>query len=597
MFIIIFTVIPLYHYKEPGLLFKNIPSIIIYTFMPRQKKQRASKPRARRWDIRVNGSLQIANSTAKQVGIFLQSSGYTQPILGVVEQLQMDRPHTFHIREPASLGGKMKLIQVTPSTSQQLKGNGFFDWMKKAGSAIASAAQSVFSEPKPEFTGAVNKVSEALFKPSGEDPADQNEASVSKTIHDFRVGPGLPDTKTLYEMNKAAYANSNTNVGDWHLVKNTPTLQFFKKDNTIVIAVRGTADKADVIADINIGLQNLAGNSRYLDDVREINNFQTLYPTISYNYYLTGHSLGGAICDLLLKAGLAQQAITFNPAVQKEFYGSTNNRRIYNDDDPLFRMMGKYTSNKEVRTRTNQGELEKMLGNQSYAGQAYTALKAHSLDNFVGGMASGLLHRPAMRSLGFGMNVPAAAKKPQHFTGIGGSFYGDGDFFDSIKEPLAGNQKYVGGMEAVAVAPRPVWRIRGNPMRSSPYTGELARVLFDYEQPIRDGRFPPLAVINQLEDPENVKSVITFLRTQPVSQTADGRNALEHLRLRYRNLTGDEVEGFEDRAGDLFFPVEARQALEDAAAALQRDGPPLARPPLPLTAQRRTQIQKPNRGP
>lgn len=404
-----------------------------------QKKKPSSKPQVKRWDIRVNGQLQVANSTAKQVGIFLQTSGYSGPIMGVVEQLQMDRPYTFSVRGPEALGGIVKSVIVTPTASQGLKGNGFLDWMKKAGSAISSAVSSVFSAPAPDVSNAVGTVSDVLFKPADQDPADVNEPSVSKTIENFRSGPGMPDTKTLYQMNKAAYANSSTDVGDWQLVKNTPTLQFFKKDNTIVIAVRGTADKVDVIADINIGLQNLANNNRYLTDVREITNFQTLYPTISYNYYLTGHSLGGAICDLLLKDGLAQQAVTFNPAVQKEFYNSTTNRRIYNDDDPLFRMMGKYTSNKEVRTRTNQGELEKLLGNQSYAGQAYTALKAHSIDNFVGGMMSGLMRRPAMRPLGFGMNAPPTPKKPQHFTGIGGSFYGGSDFFDYIDETLAGN--------------------------------------------------------------------------------------------------------------------------------------------------------------
>ena len=388
-----------------------------------------------KFDLLRNGTTLMTNQNFKRIASAVSHlTGI--PYSAVIQKLQTGGHHVFR-SDMNSADAQGRIIHPSQQTihlqvtyaNRGLRGSGIFDWFKSA----AKSAVSFFSDPKvqQQATNAFNTVSTALFQPGLESPVP----TPANIEYNFAAGPGMPDTKTLFEMNKAAYAGgSGQPVGSWANVKSTPTLQFYQKDNTFVIAVRGTADKMDAIADINIGLQNLRNNDRYLTDLREIQNFQLRYPPISYNYYLTGHSLGGAICDLLIQAGVAKQAITFNPAVEKQFYNTSANKRIYNSDDPLYNMMGKYaTKNVEVRTRSNQNAIERTLGNTNVAGKAYGALKAHSLDNFTGGrMPHSMTDRPFMRGPMMGRGQYKLMVERDRQPMVGGF-----SFFDDIIRPLA----------------------------------------------------------------------------------------------------------------------------------------------------------------
>ena len=86
----------------------------------------------------------------------------------------------------------------------------------------------------------------------------------------------------------------------------------------------------------------------------------------------------------MIDDGFVKEAVSYNPAVELKYYKNTNNHRIYNEDDLLYKMMGQYTTNHEVR-KNNLSLFGKFL-NISKSGRLKNALQAHKLSNFVGGL-------------------------------------------------------------------------------------------------------------------------------------------------------------------------------------------------------------------
>jgi hypothetical protein len=108
-------------------------------------------------------------------------------------------------------------------------------------------------------------------------------------------------------------------------------------------------------------------------------------------YYGVSHSLGGSLTDRFLQVGLLNQAVSYNPAVEKGYFDNTNNKRIYISTDPLYNTMGRFASNVEVRPQPNQSLLKKVLSNTSGVCLAYKTISSHLLSNFEGGKKKGSL--------------------------------------------------------------------------------------------------------------------------------------------------------------------------------------------------------------
>lgn len=307
-----------------------------------------------------------------------------------------------------------KPVKVVVS-AVDMAGAGLFDWLKKAGSAVVSGVKTGLSKiadnvasatpPQTDVGDKFFKEQTKLFSPSGRE--DEPGIPPQQVIQNFRPNPLMPDTKILYQMNKNAYANSDANIEPgWSYMAGTPTIKIYNKGQAMVIAVRGTADNRDILTDLTIAAQDMQRQPRYTQDRDFIRQFQTQYPPSQYTYLLTGHSLGGAICDQLMRDGIGEQAITFNPAVQKNSYDSQNNKRIYQSEDPLYRMMGRYCKyNVEVRQGRGKSAIETALSYVPVAGVGYTAMQAHSLDNYVGGrrmldmLPTSVEDRPHLRTL------------------------------------------------------------------------------------------------------------------------------------------------------------------------------------------------------
>jgi hypothetical protein len=69
--------------------------------------------------------------------------------------------------------------------------------------------------------------------------------------------------------------------------------------------------------------------------------------------------------------------VTYNPAVEKQYFNSKKNYRIYMENDPLYNLIGKYSHIGEVRKQQGTSSFDPIAGVQS--------VKAHLLSNFKGG--------------------------------------------------------------------------------------------------------------------------------------------------------------------------------------------------------------------
>ena len=190
----------------------------------------------------------------------------------------------------------------------------------------------------------------------------------------------------LQVMATEAYSSTpKANVSGWTMVTHTPTLTFYFKSGEVVVAVRGTADATDVQADASIPLNRLTRSVRYLEDAEVLRKFKFAHPNWT-TYTAVGHSLGGAIIDGFIKDGLVQSGVSYNPAVQPiDLLANLPNRRIYNEDDPLYKMMGQFA--KGVEVRKNPKSQMNTLARMGAVGFAQHKLDAHGLENFRGGQA------------------------------------------------------------------------------------------------------------------------------------------------------------------------------------------------------------------
>lgn len=206
---------------------------------------------------------------------------------------------------------------------------------------------------------------------------------------------GTPPTRAEY---RAAVNQSyqigpptHTNIGPFVFFDYTPTLKFYIDRHTPVrylVSVRGTKfggdyGTEDLKADKDIAFGQLESSARYQQDAQDMKFVLADKPQGS-RVYVTGHSLGGAICDLFLKHGLADGAVTYNPAMQLTAQ-EPRNHRVYNEHDPLYLLgMRHFNTPPEVKrddvTATGLNTYARNFGLYT----AYDELRAHDLASLSG---------------------------------------------------------------------------------------------------------------------------------------------------------------------------------------------------------------------
>lgn len=231
--------------------------------------------------------------------------------------------------------------------------------------AMAQMRALYASEAGYEMTGGIKIDPEVLLgsAPMGsptsplsptDRPAEELAAMRARTGLSGEGRGGSIHKSILQQMAQSAYAGkTKKEIGPYQLVYATPTLKFYKKPNEhlVIVAIRGTADKEDVDADIKGLTGNLRSSDRWKRDRATMEFVQKTYPLSEYRFIGVGHSLGGAILDLMLRDGLISSGMSYNPYVEpQEMGGNPAHHRIYHKDDPLYKWFGHKIPNVEVRT-------------------------------------------------------------------------------------------------------------------------------------------------------------------------------------------------------------------------------------------------------
>ena len=149
----------------------------------------------------------------------------------------------------------------------------------------------------------------------------------------------------------------------------------YQKKGARLFAIRGMrpSDSADRSAVLSLITNDLKDSARYRKDKEFIQKHRVL----GVKQIIVGHSLGGAILDQLIEDGVTNRGLSFNPAMQPKDISKTANRRLYNKDDFLYLLIGKYSGNHgltEVDFNAFEGSWFQVL---------FKLWTAHRIDQFV----------------------------------------------------------------------------------------------------------------------------------------------------------------------------------------------------------------------
>lgn len=149
----------------------------------------------------------------------------------------------------------------------------------------------------------------------------------------------------------------------------------YQKKGARLFALRGmrVSDSADRSAVLSLITNELKDSARYKKDKEFIKKHRIL----GVKQITVGHSLGGAIIDQLIDDGVINRGLSFNPAMQPKDILKTANRRLYNKDDFLYLLVGKYSGNHGL----TEVDFNAFEGNWFHV--LFKLWTAHKIDQFV----------------------------------------------------------------------------------------------------------------------------------------------------------------------------------------------------------------------
>lgn len=196
----------------------------------------------------------------------------------------------------------------------------------------------------------------------------------------------LPQEKSFFKVAKEEYKpDPPLNIDEFELVYKSPTIHLYlnKPSKTILLSIRGTqlTDKDDLLADASLVINRLFYSTRFNKDKEQLIKLFQQYPPNQYEYYLTSHSLGGAISNSLIREfpNNIKYAVEYNPAFQPyDLWSNQSNKikRLYTDNDGLYKIGGRFLPHTLVPTT------RALLPDQNFITTGYNAVQGHALDNF-----------------------------------------------------------------------------------------------------------------------------------------------------------------------------------------------------------------------
>jgi superfamily II DNA or RNA helicase len=223
-----------------------------------------------------------------------------------------------------------------------------------------------------------------------------------------------PTDAELYQFGAQQYkTNPRELIDGFQLFYNSPTIKAYVNNDvkSVIIAVRGTFNTTDVKADAMGGLNQLTKSKRYIEDkniLLEI--FSKLNPE-EYDYYMTGHSLGGMLINAFFREfPFLKSSLQLNGAYQPiDFIYQNNSKhtRYYTENDPLYKLGGRLFSSNKFVIPTDRTIISAPMPLPTAANVAIGAFnygQGHMIDNFhkyfnyTGGSFGGLGNCPRIEN-------------------------------------------------------------------------------------------------------------------------------------------------------------------------------------------------------
>ena len=257
---------------------------------------------------------------------------------------------------------QLRAQEASEKVEEQAQGS--VDLLQQAEVIGAEGGGMWEDEDELEGAGAVeytlNKAGMRLFNPSG----DRSKAARQSFTPDYDAYGETMEQGRLnaFNLSRSMYDQSKAiELPDFKLIQDDTSLRFYRKedDDVILVGIRGTDVKSwtDLYTWAVIGVSaDLRMTTRFQEDLAKLVAFQRNYPPSQFYYVGTGSSLAGSIADRFLEMGLLEEAITYNPSIEKKHLLDENilNHRVYLDTDPLFILMGQYSPNTEIRVNPNK---------------------------------------------------------------------------------------------------------------------------------------------------------------------------------------------------------------------------------------------------
>ena len=273
------------------------------------------------------------------------------PVYRPTKRISKDTPLTPDEIDPENLKLQIK-------EKQKIKGDRNLSAFEKRGGFTREEEEELLGAGAVEYT--LNKAGMRLFNPTRDlSKAERQSFTPDYDAYGLTAEQGRQNafnlSRSMYDQSKAI------ELPDFRLLKDDTSLRFYRKDdeNVILVGIRGTDVKSwtDLYTWAVIGVSaDLRLTTRFQEDLAKLVAFQRNYPPSQFYYVATGSSLAGSIADRFLELGLIEEAITYNPSIERKHLLDETilNHRIYLDTDPLFILMGQYSPNTEIRVNPNK---------------------------------------------------------------------------------------------------------------------------------------------------------------------------------------------------------------------------------------------------
>lgn len=208
----------------------------------------------------------------------------------------------------------------------------------------------------------IEQLNKEIKKNSGPLLAKAIKAKLNQNVKIRPRGSGaIPPEKDLNQLERGTY-KKNLDVSGYEILTRSPTIIFYKSitDNTVIIAVRGSADTRDWLqTNTTLPFGGLTRTARYKEDKKFVGDNIGKYSN-GNDIYVVGHSLGGVIADQLRRDfPIIKGGFTFNPAFQpQDYFRPSKVDRKYTSRDPLG-LLGRFLPGAKVEN--NESFIENLI--------------------------------------------------------------------------------------------------------------------------------------------------------------------------------------------------------------------------------------------